>query len=152
LNQPKGTHGCSLWKGIMLGRDKFCSYIELVAGRGDRVLFWHDIWCGGIPLKSLFPVLFSCSSNKTAFIESLLIRHVEGGGRVWNLTFTRDFNDWEMDEVLNFFTFIHSKTPPNEDLDVLRWTPRQHDRFDGKSFYQVLSGKVDITFPWKAIW
>jgi hypothetical protein len=136
----------------MLGRDKFCSYIELVAGRGDRVLFWHDIWCGGIPLKSLFPVLFSCSSNKTAFIESLLIRHVEGGGRVWNLTFTRDFNDWEMDEVLNFFTFIHSKTPPNEDLDVLRWTPRQHDRFDGKSFYQVLSGKVDITFPWKAIW
>ena len=151
-NQPKGTHRCSLWKGIMLGRDKFRSHIELVAGRGDRVLFWHDIWCCGIPLKSLFLVLCSCASNKTASIESLLIRPVEGGGRVWNLTFTRNFNDWEMDEVLNCFTFIHSKTPPNEDPDVLRWTPRQHGRFKAKSFYQVLSGKVDITFPWKAIW
>ena len=65
-------------------------------------------------------MLFSCSSNKAASIESLLCRSVEGGDCVWNLTFTRDFNDWEMDEVLNFFTFIHSKTPTNEDLDALR--------------------------------
>jgi hypothetical protein len=97
-------------------------------------------------------VLFSCSSNKTASIESLLCRPVEGGGRVWNLTFTWDFNDWEMDEVLNFFTFIHSKTPTNEDPNALRWNLRHNGRFDAKSFYHVLSGKADITFPWKAIW
>uniref|UniRef100_A0A2N9GEV9 TIR domain-containing protein n=1 Tax=Fagus sylvatica TaxID=28930 RepID=A0A2N9GEV9_FAGSY len=150
--QPKGTHGCSLWKGIMLGRDRFRSHIELVAGKGDRILFWHDMWCGGIPLKSLFLVLFSCSSNKTVSIESLLCRPVEGGGRVWNLPFIRDFNDWEMDDVLNFFTFIHSKAPANEDPDVLRWKLRQHGRFYAKSYYHVLSGKAGISFPWKAIW
>ena len=97
-------------------------------------------------------MLFSCSSNKTASIESLLIRLVEGEGRVWNFSFIWDFNDWEMDEVLNFFTLIHSRFPNNEGPDVMRWTLRQHGRFDAKSFYHALSGKIDIKFPWKAIW
>lgn len=32
-----------------------------------------------------------------------------GGGRVWNITFIQDFNDWEVEEVNAFFTFIHLK-------------------------------------------
>ena len=68
-------------------------HVELVAGKGDRVLFWHNVWCGETPLKTLFPMLFSCSFNKTASIESLLIGPVDGEGRVWNFSFNRDFND-----------------------------------------------------------
>jgi hypothetical protein len=97
-------------------------------------------------------VLFSCSSNKTVSIESLFIKPVEGGVRVWNFSFIRDFNNWEMDEVLNFFTFIHPKIPNNEGPDIMRWTLRKYGRFDAKSFYLALSGKFDIIFPWKAIW
>ena len=106
--KPKGTHACGLWKVIMSGRDFIFQHVELVAGKGDRILFWHDIWCGETSLKTLFPVLFSCSSNKSASIESLLSRPVGGEERVWNFSFIRDFIDWEMDEVLNFFTLIHS--------------------------------------------
>jgi hypothetical protein len=80
-------------------------HVELVAGKGDRVRFWHNVWCGETPLKTLFPMLFSCSSNKTASIELFfcssnktasiesLIRPVDGEGRVWNFSFNRDFND-----------------------------------------------------------
>jgi hypothetical protein len=150
--KPKGTHGCGLWKGIMSGRDFIFQHVELVAGKGDRILFWHDIWCGETSLKTLFPVLFSCSSNKSASIESLLSRPVGGEERVWNFSFIRDFIDWEMDEVLNFFTLIHSKIPSHEGPDVMRWTLRQHGRFDAKSFYHALIGKINIQFPWKAIW
>jgi hypothetical protein len=136
----------------MSGQDFFFQHIEMVTGRGARILFWHDLWCGETPLKTLFPVLFSCSSNKTAYIESLLSRIVEGEGRVWNLSFFRDFNDWEMDELLNFFTLIHSKIPKDESPDAMRWTLRQHDKFDAKSFYHALSDQSDSKFPWKTIW
>jgi hypothetical protein len=150
--KPFGPHRCGLWKGILSGWDFFFHHVELVAGKGDRILFWHDMWCGVTPLKTLFPMLFSCSSNKSASLESMLIKPVEGGGCIWQFSFIWDFNDWEMDEVLNFFTFIHPKIPNHEGPDVMRWTPRQHGRFDAKSFYLVLSGKVDVKFPWKAIW
>ena len=88
----RGSHGCGLWKGIMLGRDLFFQHIELVPGQGDRILFWHDSWCGMTPLKTLFPVLFSCSSDKSASLASLLSRSGEGDSCVWNFSFIRDFN------------------------------------------------------------
>jgi hypothetical protein len=51
-------HGCSLWKGILFGWDFFKQHVELVAGMGDRIWFWHYHWCGSVPLKTLFLVLF----------------------------------------------------------------------------------------------
>uniref|UniRef100_A0A2N9FD38 SMP-LTD domain-containing protein n=1 Tax=Fagus sylvatica TaxID=28930 RepID=A0A2N9FD38_FAGSY len=150
--KPRGTHGCGLWKGIMLGRDLFSQHIELIPGQGNRILFWHDSWCGMTPLKSLFPVMFSCSSDKSASLASVLSRSDEGARRVWNFSFIRDFNDWEMDEVLTFFNLIHSKIPRHEGPDVMKWSLRQHGRFGSKSFYQALIGQSNIHFPWKAIW
>ena len=137
---PKGPHGCGLWKGIMSGWDFFSQKVRMIAGRGNRILFWHDLWCGETPLKTLFPVLFSCSSNKTASIESLLIRPRVGEARVWNITFIRDFNDWELDELLNFFHLIHSKIPREECPDAMSWSLHNHGRFEAKSFYHALSG------------
>uniref|UniRef100_A0A2N9GQ21 Reverse transcriptase domain-containing protein n=1 Tax=Fagus sylvatica TaxID=28930 RepID=A0A2N9GQ21_FAGSY len=94
--QPRGTHGCGLWKGIMLGRDLFSQHIELIPGQ-----------------------------DKSASLASVLSRSDEGVQRVWNFSFIRDFNDWEMDE---------------------------HGRFGSKSFYQAFIGQSNIQFPWKAIW
>jgi hypothetical protein len=69
--------------------------------------------------------MFTCSSNRTASIDSLLTRTGEGEGQVWNITFIRDFNDWEVEEELNFFTFIQSKTPTSDGPDVMRWKLRK---------------------------
>ncbi len=145
--KPKGPHGCGLWKGIMLGWDFFSQNVRMVAGRGDRIVFWHYLWCGETPLKTLFPVLFSCSSNKTASIESLLSRPGVGEARVWNLAFIWDFNDGELDELLNFFILIHSKISRKERPDAMSWSLRNHGRFDAKSFYHALSGQSDSIFP-----
>uniref|UniRef100_A0A2N9FDH1 Reverse transcriptase domain-containing protein n=1 Tax=Fagus sylvatica TaxID=28930 RepID=A0A2N9FDH1_FAGSY len=149
---PKGTHGCSLWKGIFSGWDSFHQQVELVAGLGNRIRFWHDIWCGDAPLKALFPLLFACSTDQSTYIDSRLLSSGVGEGRTWNITFFRDFNDWEVDEVLAFFTFIHSKIPAGLNPDSMRWKLRQHGEFDVKSLYHALDVKIDIKFPWKAIW
>ena len=41
-SNPRGTHGCSVWKGILSGWDVFHQHLKLVAGLGTRILFWHD--------------------------------------------------------------------------------------------------------------
>jgi hypothetical protein len=38
-------------------------------GNGSKVLFWHDVWCGEIPLKTLFPELFLIARGKDAWVE-----------------------------------------------------------------------------------
>jgi hypothetical protein len=126
--------------------------VELVAGLGNQIRFWHDNWCGDAPLKTMFLVLFACSSSKDASIAASLINSGVNEGRVWNITFIWDFNDWEVEEVLAFFTFIHSRIPATVDPDSMHWKLRQHGAFDAKSFYNAIDGKWDVKFPWKAIW
>uniref|UniRef100_A0A2N9EW14 Reverse transcriptase domain-containing protein n=1 Tax=Fagus sylvatica TaxID=28930 RepID=A0A2N9EW14_FAGSY len=148
----KGAHGCGLWKGILSGWDLFHQNVELVAGLGDRIRFWHDKWCGDAPLKTMFPVLFACSSSSDASLASCLTNSGVHEGRDWNISFIRDFNDWEVEEVLAFFNFIQSRIPTNVDPDSLHWNLRQHRRFDAKSFYKAIDGNQKVDFPWKTIW
>ena len=54
--------------------------------------------------------------------------------------------------MLAFINFIHSKIPIDLALDSMSWKLRQNGEFDVKSFYHALDVKVDIKFPWRAIW
>jgi hypothetical protein len=36
----RGSHGYSLWKGIMAGWVAFSTYIQFDVGKGDKVRFW----------------------------------------------------------------------------------------------------------------
>ena len=56
----RGSHGCSLWKGIMAGWEDFSTHILFDVGVSNRVRFWHDRWCGSRLLKDMFPLLFEC--------------------------------------------------------------------------------------------
>ena len=47
-----GTHGVGVWK-CMRGWDGFVHHVHF------KVLFWQDVWCGELPLKVLFPELFT---------------------------------------------------------------------------------------------
>ena len=118
----------------------------------NQIRFWHDKWCGDALLKSMFLVLFACSSSRDASLASCLTNSGVNEGRVWNITFIRDFNDWEVEEVLAFFNFIHSRIPTIVDPDSMHWKLRQHGRFDAKSFDHAIDGIQEVEFPWKAIW
>ncbi len=54
--------------------------------------------------------------------------------------------------MLAFINFIHSKIPVDLAPDSISWKLRQNGEFDVKSFYHALDVKVDIKFPWRAIW
>lgn len=50
------------------------------------MLFWHDVWCGEIPLKNLFPELFTIACGKDASVEENM--QTQKGNILWNIMFT----------------------------------------------------------------
>uniref|UniRef100_A0A2N9EK12 UDENN domain-containing protein n=1 Tax=Fagus sylvatica TaxID=28930 RepID=A0A2N9EK12_FAGSY len=70
-----------------------------------------------------FPDLFSCSLNQDDFVAIVLVAHRHGQSCDWNVLFGRSFNDWELDQVMAFFSLLHSHT-----------------------------SRVGFSFPWKSIW
>jgi hypothetical protein len=151
-NKPRGTHGCSLWKHVMMGWEVFASHFGHDVGMGDRVLFWHDSWCSDRPFKETFLVLFGCSLNQDDFVASVLVSRSPGSPREWNLSFGRSFNDWELEQVMAFFSLIHSHTPRGEEADKLRWRLNGKGTFDSRSIYHALHAPEAVAFLWKIIW
>jgi hypothetical protein len=80
--------------------------VRYVIGNGSKVLFWHDVWCGEIPLKTLFPELFLIASGKDAWVEENMQR--QNGTILWNILFSRPVHDWEVEVVSRFFEMLYA--------------------------------------------
>jgi hypothetical protein len=103
-----------------------------------------------LALKDAFPDLFECASHKDTFLNEVMVR--QNGIVIWNVTFMRNFNDWEMDSIVEFLNLIESKAPVREVEDGSWWHLRKNGRFDIRSFYEALCDSPHVTFPWKSIW
>lgn len=148
-----GPHGCDLWKGIMKGWDVFAHHIDFIVGEGNRVRLWHDRWCGDIVLKDAFPTLFACTSHQDITIDSCFITQGETLHQTWDVAFNRNFNDWELETMVDFLNFLNSHLPGREGEAELRWKWKSSGIFYTKSYYNVLrSNMASKTFPWKSIW
>ena len=138
----------------MMGWDSFSSHTSFKVGLGDRVRFWHDCWCTDRPLKEEFPGLYSCSRAQNGTVAAMLESHSEVSSRAWNVVFEKGFNDWEMAQVVSFFSIIQAHLPRSLDADRLSWSLNGKGSFDSRSFYRALCtpSSVSVLFPWKSIW
>ncbi|RVX22446.1 Xylulose kinase [Vitis vinifera] len=67
-----GSFGVGLWKEIMKEANWCWESIEFKVGKGTRVLFWTDKWCGNEVLSQTFPQLFTLAGHRNAKIGDML--------------------------------------------------------------------------------
>ena len=119
-------------------------------GKGHRIRFWYDPWSGPIPLKDLYPDLFACSVSKGAWIFDLVVSHLEGGNRSWNLQFHRAFHERGVERACSLLKHLYSSMTRGERDDTLTWKLNRSSVFDVRSYYNLLAdpdGSSSIPFP-----
>ncbi|KAF5442537.1 hypothetical protein F2P56_035184 [Juglans regia] len=149
-NEVSGPHGVGLWKHIRRGWDIYAAHTCFKVGNGVKVKFWHDLWCGDRALKDVYPGVYSLARRKDASIADLL--SFTNGSFQWNLTFNRNAQDWEMDDISAFFDLVYSTRMSGEGEDKLYWRPSKKGVFTACSFYHSLHVHNSVSFPWKSIW
>lgn len=92
-NVPNRAYGCGLWKAIVDGYESIRDAIMFKVGRGDKVHFWTNSWCGTSPLCEVFPEIYSVARLCDGFVGDHLLR--TDSGKSWNLHLRRALNDWE---------------------------------------------------------
>ncbi|KAM7520449.1 hypothetical protein LguiB_019411 [Lonicera macranthoides] len=88
------------WKYISHGLESFLEHTKLEVGGGSTIRFWEDKWRGESAFDSLFPRLYRLSVNKGDSIASLASLNSDCLVS-WNLSFSRNLNERELEEYLH---------------------------------------------------
>jgi len=145
-----GPFGVYVWKFIRKGWDNVAKFLRFEVGDGSHIRFWHDLWCGDRPLKLGYPTLFSIARSPDAWVVDNL--SVVGGIAHWNVLFTHNVQDWEVEMVMSFFEQLYSIRVRHGEVHRAVWTLSKRRNFEVKSFYKALVCHETTSFPWKGIW
>uniref|UniRef100_A0A2N9FRW2 RNase H type-1 domain-containing protein n=1 Tax=Fagus sylvatica TaxID=28930 RepID=A0A2N9FRW2_FAGSY len=82
MDERLGTRrsGSSNWKGLKKGHEVFKKGLRWVVNNGHEISFWHDLWVGDSPLRSLV------HGPLSSWEDSLRVCDVVEGVSMWNLS------------------------------------------------------------------
>ncbi|RVW97113.1 hypothetical protein CK203_030084 [Vitis vinifera] len=124
----RGTFGVGVWKEILKEANWCWNNIEFKVDNETKVKFWIDHWCGNAVLSQNFPQLFALAVHKDATINEVWDSSLSQGS--WNLRFSRDFNDWELDLIRDLLNMLRDFRISSENDSVL-WKRGSHVTFWG---------------------
>jgi len=113
-------------------------------GDGSKICFWHDLPWGDTTLKVAFPALFGIAYVKDAAVADNF-EHL-GDSIQWNMSFTREAHDWEVDVFVSFFQVLHSVKVSRDTEDKLWWVSSKKGVFKVKSFFYSLASSGSSRF------
>ncbi|RVX10222.1 LINE-1 reverse transcriptase-like [Vitis vinifera] len=148
-NEARGAFGVGVWKEILKEANWCWDNIRFKVGKGTRVNFWTDHWCGDEALSRSFPQLFALAVHKNETISEVWDSSLGQGG--WNLRFTRDSNDWELDLIEAMFNMLRDFKISQEEDSVV-WRGGGQGTFGVRSAYNLLAAPNSIDFPVRCIW
>ena len=123
--------------------------MQFKVGKGTKIKFWTDHWCGNAALSQIFPQLFSLAVQRNAMVNEVWDSSFGHGG--WNLRFSRDFNDWELDLIGELLNLLRDCRVSLEE-DSVFWKGGGSGIFGVKDAYFLLVTPNDFAFPKKNIW
>jgi len=130
------THGVGCWKSIISCLNPFKSLVNFEVNNGFRILFWYDACCGDCPFKDQFSDLFRMARFKDVTMQQVVSWN--GDQNHWNIIFSRSYNDWKEESVLNLLALLATtKVLPVGDYRMI-WPHDSKGKFTIKSFYRVL--------------
>ena len=144
-----GACGVGVWKEILKEAGWCWDKMVFNVGKGNKIRFWTDVWCGDATLSQRFPHHYILEANRNAKVEDLWDQNVGEGG--WNLCFIRDFNDWEVELVGELLQALRGLRITWED-DSVSWKRGGSGQFRVKDAYSWLDRSMDVNFPKNKIW
>lgn len=97
-----------------------------------------------------FPFFLSLVDSKDAWVRDLCCGPEKGEG--WKSSFSRHFNNWELEEVERFLSHIEREAVVNELEDKLKWEKTKKSVYSVKSLYLTLRPRAIDPFPWTLVW
>ncbi|RVW20280.1 putative ribonuclease H protein [Vitis vinifera] len=144
-----GAFGVGVWKEIMKEADWCWDKMNFKVGKGTKIRFWKDPWCGEVELARRFPQLFNVAAQRSATVGELWDHNSDLGS--WNLRFSRGFNDWELNMVDELLQILRSQRITLEE-DLALWKGGKNGKFEVKEAYELLISHSTLIFPKKGIW
>ena len=148
-NEARGAFGVGVWKEILKEANWCWDNIRFKVGKGTRVNFWTDLWCGDEALSRIFPQLFALAVHKNATISEVWDSSLGQGG--WNLRFARDSHDWELDLIEALFNMLRD-FKISQEKDSVVWRGGGQGIFGVRCAYNLLAAPNTLDFPVRCIW
>ena len=95
-------------------------------------------------------MLYSIAREKDALVAANV--DFLGGTPQWNVMFSREVHDWEVNVVTAFFQKLQSVSIQRESQDKLWWIASKKGTFKVKDFFRALTRVEGRGFPWKSVW
>ncbi|WMV10595.1 hypothetical protein MTR67_003980 [Solanum verrucosum] len=145
VNTP---YGVSVWRSIRVLWPFMKKHTNVKVGNGHKSSFWKDNWLRSDSLKHLFPDLAVMAVQPEVSVSDTWTQ------QGWNIHFRRNFNDWEIDSVIEFFRMLEEFKGTSEEKDRLWWKLDSKGSFKVNSAYKFLNqGNLQRQhWPWKHIW
>ena len=148
-NEVRGTLEVGVWKEILKEANWCWDNIQFKVGKGTKIKFWTDHWCGNAALSQIFPQLFALAVHRNATVNELWDPSFGQGG--WSLRFFRDFNAWELDLIGDLLNMLRDFRISSEG-DSVFWKVGGSGIFGVKDAYNLLVAPNDFAFLKKCIW
>lgn len=97
-------------------------------GKGDRVQFWDDVWCGEVPLSVIFPKLHNISRNQGVSVSEMWL----AGG--WRWEFRRQLSIRDQGELAELEGMLREVVLSTEPAQVV-WPYEKSKCFNIRSMY-----------------
>ncbi|RVW15657.1 hypothetical protein CK203_075360 [Vitis vinifera] len=81
--KANGVFGVGVWKEVMKEADWCWDKMNFKVGKGTKIRFWKDPWCGEVELAHRFPQLFNMAAQRSATVGELWDHNPDLGS--WNL-------------------------------------------------------------------